>query len=269
MGKTQKKNKSKGNTKNNTDEFTNLNIKERIIKENRSGKRPFVSVIVPTWNRRKFLPNVINQFFYQTYPQEYMEMIIVDDSTESNLDIITKASNIKYHHLSEKLILSEKRNYLNKLATGDIIVCFDDDDYYSPDRVTSAVKKLMSSRCLIAGSTTINIYYKELNQIYQFGPYGANHATNGTMAYKKEYLLNHSYLSDKHVAEESHFTNSFREPLVQIDPQNVMLCLAHSTNTVDKTQFIPKGKLTTFTLEKFFNNNNNNTEMINWIKNNV
>lgn len=235
------------------------------VRENRSGQRPYVSVICPTWNRRRFLPNVFQQFLWQTYPQEFMELILVDDSDEPNDDIVPKLSNIKYHYMATKMILGNKRNYLNDLATGDIIVCFDDDDYYSLDRVSHAVMKLSSSRALIAGSSIIHIYYKEINKIIEFGPYGPNHGTNGTMAYRKEYLKDHRYEDDKQKAEEAFFTNNFSEPMVQLDPHKVMLCLAHTSNTVDKDPFIEKGKMTAFDLKSFFKTKN--TAMINWIKN--
>jgi hypothetical protein len=75
---------------------------------NRATERPFVSVICPTYNRRDFLPSLIHQFNYQTYPQKYMELILLDDSPESNADIIPKQENIKYTHLPEKLILGKK-----------------------------------------------------------------------------------------------------------------------------------------------------------------
>jgi glycosyltransferase involved in cell wall biosynthesis len=135
----------------------------------RGTQRPYVSVICPTYNRREFLPSLIHQFNYQTYAQNYMELIILDDSPESNADIIPAQANIFYKHLPEKLILGKKRNLINSMATGDIIVCFDDDDYYSPDRVSHAVLKLTSSKCQIAGSSVIHIYYSKLDKIYEFG----------------------------------------------------------------------------------------------------
>jgi len=221
----------------------------------RGTQRPFVSVICPTYNRRDFLPNLIHQFNYQTYPQNYMELIILDDSPESNADIIPQQLNIKYTHLPEKLILGKKRNLINSMATGDIIVCFDDDDYYSPDRVAHAVCKLQGSKCQIAGSSIIHIYYSKLDKIYEFGPYAPYHGTNGTMAYTKEYLKTHSYLDDKTQAEEAHFTNNFSEPMVQLDPHKVILCIAHGKNTVDKDQFLKQGKETKYKLQKFFKTN--------------
>ena len=236
------------------------------VAEVRNSKlKPYVSVICPTYNRRKFLPNLLNQFLSQTYPQENMELIIVDDSPESNEDIIPKQSNIKYHYVEEKMMLGKKRNYINSLASGDIIVCFDDDDFYAPERVAHAVQRLQSTSAKIAASTVIHIYYKKLNKIYEFGPYAPNHGTNGTMAYKKEYLRNHSYLDDKEKAEEAHFTNNFSEPLIQLEPHKVMLCLAHDSNTVDKDPFIEKGKESNFKLNKFFKIKNE--YMLNWIKN--
>lgn len=263
-----KKNQKKNNKKSHT---THVNTNSGyvndvlMVNENRSGARPFVSVICPTYNRRKFLPNLVRQFRYQTYLQEFMELIILDDSPTSNEDIIPKISNIKYTHLEEKLLLGKKRNHLNSLATGDIIVCFDDDDYYAPERVAHAVSKLEASSALIAGSSIIHIYYKQLDKVLEFGPYAPNHGTNGTMAYKKEFLLNHSYLDDKEKAEEAHFTNNFTEPLVQLNPQRVMLCLAHDNNTVNKDPFIEKGKVTPHKLQNFFKTKDQ--YMINWIKN--
>jgi len=220
--------------------------------------RPFVSVIVPSYNRRDFLPYLLHQFNYQTYPKERMELIIIDDSPQSNADIMPKDDvRIKYIHLTEKIPLGKKRNMLNSMAKGDIIVCMDDDDYYSPDRVSHAVTKLIASKALIAGSTILHIYYPQLEgsgkpTIYQFGPYNPTHSTGGLMAYKKEYIKTHSFPDDANRAEESQFTNKFTEPMIQLDTFKVMLCIAHNNNTVEKTAFIPQGKPTNIKLKDFF-----------------
>ena len=42
-----------------------------------------VFIIVPTYNRRSFLPILIHQFSYQTYPSDLLNMIILDDSDDS------------------------------------------------------------------------------------------------------------------------------------------------------------------------------------------
>lgn len=213
---------------------------------------PFVSVICPTYNRRSFLIYLIHQYDYQTYPKDRMELIIIDDSPENNSDIIPVRDDIRYIYLEEKIILSEKRNMLNNEAKGDIIVCFDDDDYYAPDRVEHAVEKLTKNNADLAGSSVLHIYFPELEQIYEYGPYGDNHATNGTMAYTKKYCEKHKYASDKKVAEEGSFTENFKEKLIQLDPKKVMLCISHHENTVNKRNFLKKGKKTDYDIKEFF-----------------
>jgi hypothetical protein len=142
------------------------------------------------------------------------------------------------------------------MAKGEIIVCMDDDDYYSQERVAHAVYKLMSKPNVeIAGSSILHIFYPHIQKIYQFGPYGPYHGTNGTMAYKKSYLEKHSYIEDKMKAEEGYFTKDFSEPMIQLDPLKTMICLAHDCNTVEKTAFIPSGVSTNHRLNKFFKDN--------------
>jgi glycosyltransferase involved in cell wall biosynthesis len=186
-----------------------------------------------------------------------MELVILDDSVVTNEDIIPKDDpRIKYTYSPERLCLGKKRNMLNSMAKGEIIVCMDDDDYYSQERVAHAVYKLMSKPNVeIAGSSILHIFYPHIQKIYQFGPYGPYHGTNGTMAYKKSYLEKHSYIEDKMKAEEGYFTKDFSEPMIQLDPLKTMICLAHDCNTVEKTAFIPSGVSTNHRLNKFFKDN--------------
>ncbi len=218
--------------------------------------RPTVSVITPTYKRREFLPYLLYQFNYQTYPKEKLELIVLDDSPESNADLFpANDPRVRYIHLQEKVPLGKKRNMLNQLAKHDIIVCMDDDDYYSPDRVSHAVHKLMSNpKIEIAGSTILHVYYPHIDRIVQMGPYNNNHSTAGPMCYKRSYLKTHSYPEDAHKAEESQFTNSFTEPMVQLDPYKTMICIAHDNNTVDKKPFITSGTMTQIKIKKFFTN---------------
>ena len=95
--------------------------------------KPFVSVLTPTYNRRKFIPAAIEIYKSQLYPKDRMEWIIVDDGTDKVEDLFAEASktipNIKYISLSEKLLIGQKRNLLNDNAKGDIMIAMDDDDY--------------------------------------------------------------------------------------------------------------------------------------------
>lgn len=201
--------------------------------------KPFVSILTPTYNRRRFIPSLIRCFKLQTYDKDFMEWIILDDGTDKVGDIFEKAKReglpIRYYALDEKLNIGAKRNRLNQLARGDIIICMDDDDYYCEDRVKHAVTSLRANpKVLISGSSEIYMYYTDIQKIYKLGPYNPNHATNGTMAYKKEYLKDHTYDELVTHAEETSFLNSYKEPMIQLNSMKVMLVMSHSENTFDK-----------------------------------
>jgi glycosyltransferase involved in cell wall biosynthesis len=94
---------------------------------------PLVSCIMPTYNRRKFLPRALQYFLRQDY--ETRELIIIDDCTDSVQDLLPRDGRIRYIRLAERLTIGEKRNLACDLAKGDIIVHWDDDDWMANWRV--------------------------------------------------------------------------------------------------------------------------------------
>ena len=206
-------------------------------------KLPFVSVCTPTYNRRAFIPTLFECFRNQNYPKDLIEWIIVDDGTDKIQDLI-KSSDIKqirYYTLDQRIPLGAKRNYIHSLCRGSILVYMDDDDYYPPERISHAVERLTSSpSALCAGSSEMYIYYNDLGKMYQFGPYGPNHATAGTFAFKKELLKYTKYEENAVFAEERAFLKEYTIPFVQLDPLKTILVFAHPYNTIDKHIFIER-----------------------------
>jgi len=220
--------------------------------------RPLVSVLTPTYNRRKFIPHLIKCFKHQEYPQEKLEWIILDDGTDKVGDIFAASGlkNVRYYSEDIKLNIGAKRNKLNELAKGEIIVCMDDDDYYPPERVSHVVNRLSANpKFDICGSTELYMFYSDNKKIYKIGPYMQNHATNGTMAYRRRYFDTHKYDETVTHAEETSFLNRYSVPLLQLDPLKVMLVMSHSENTFDKKklreQTNPMFKLTAMKIRQF------------------
>ena len=202
---------------------------------------PLVSICTPTFNRRPFIPIMLECFKNQTYPKDRMEWIIVDDGTDKIRDLI-EASGIKqirYIEVKEKMTLGTKRNYMHSFVKGTIIVYMDDDDYYPPERVSHAVEKLTENRhAMCAGSSELYIYFKHIQTMYQAGPYGPNHATAGTFAFRTELLKDSRYEDHACLAEEKHFLKNYTVPFVQLDPLKSILVFSHIHNTFDKKKLL-------------------------------
>ena len=213
-------------------------------KTNSTGKKhkidlPFVSVCTPTFNRRPFIKYLIKCFNHQDYPKDRIEWIIIDDGTDKIEDLVKHIPQVKYYKYSKKMALGEKRNLMHTKTKGDILVYMDDDDFYPPDRISHAVEKLQSNPdVLCAGSSELYIYFKHLNQIVQFGPYGPNHATAGTFAFKRKLLEDSKYNETASLAEEREFLKGYTVPFIQLDPLKTILVFSHEHNTYDKRKLL-------------------------------
>jgi len=210
---------------------------------------PFVSVCTPTFNRRPFIPIMFQCFLNQTYPKDRMEWIIVDDGTDSIEDLVKSSgiSQIRYFREERKMSLGEKRNYMHSKVKGTIIVYMDDDDYYPPERVSHSVDVLSENRhALCAGASEIYIYFKHIHQMWQSGPYGPNHATAGTFAFRTEMLKDCRYEDRAALAEEKYFLKNYTIPFVQLDPLKTILVFSHDHNTFDKRKLLETQQNTQF-----------------------
>jgi len=200
---------------------------------------PFVTLCTPTFNRRPFIPIMLKCFALQTYPKDRIEWIIVDDGTDKIEDLVANIPQIRYIKFAEKLTLGKKRNICNENAKGDILIYIDDDDYYPPERISHAVETLQKNpNALCAGSSAMFIYFKHINKMYQFGPYGPNHATAATFAFKKELLKQTSFNEKACLAEERHFLKEYTIPFVQLDPKKTILVFSHIHNSFDKKELL-------------------------------
>lgn len=238
MGKNNKKNNKKKNNKNNNNKGNSNNTSNIENISVNIDKYPFVSVCTPTYNRRPFIEGMIKCFNHQDYPKDRMEWIIIDDGTDKIEDLVINHPNIKYFKYDTKMKLGKKRNLLHEKSKGDIIVYMDDDDYYPPQRVSHAVEKLQAHpEALCAGSSEIYIYFKHIEKIYQFGPYGPNHGTAGTFAFKRK-LIENRYDDEACLAEEKAFLKDYTVPFVQLDPKKVILVFSHEHNTFNKRKLL-------------------------------
>src|SRR5215471_6882917 len=84
---------------------------------------PLVSCIMPTANRRRFVPEAVRLFLAQDYSNK--ELVIVDDGEDSAADLIPKHRQIRYLRLDNRQSTGAKRNLACTVASGGIIAHWD------------------------------------------------------------------------------------------------------------------------------------------------
>ena len=219
--------------------------------------RPTVSLCTPTKNRQHFLPLTERWILEQDYPKEKIEWIIVDDSDntfeqyEPQKDL--QGIKVNYHKLTKPTALGRKRNIINSLATGDILLNIDDDDYYFPERISHAVDSLMETDSnYFAASKLLLIYFLDDDSLWISNP-GRNICCAGSFAYKKELIARTFYDNHSTCSEEESFTNNFTEKITNLDENKTMICIAHNGNTSDKHLYrlcATEGKIDNSNLQK-------------------
>lgn len=111
-----------------------------------------VSIIIPTYNRFKYLLNCINSIKNQTHKN--IEIIVVNDCSTEPEYYTYEWNEIKAIHMprNSKDILGYPcaalvRNKGIQSATGDYIAFCDDDDIWFPDKLTLQLNAMKTTGC--------------------------------------------------------------------------------------------------------------------------
>ena len=140
-----------------------------------------VSVVIPTYNRFKYLLNTVKSVKEQTYSN--IEIIVVNDCSEEKeyYEYDWKENNITIVHLEKnsKTIFGYAcagfvRNKGIEVSSGKYIAFCDDDDIWFPKKIEKQLKEMKESGCKMCstdGLIGIGVYdssikYKKYNTEY-------------------------------------------------------------------------------------------------------
>lgn len=210
---------------------------------------PTVSVITPTYNRKKFFPLAIFNYNSFDYPRDKLEWIIVDDSSdnetvESLLPVEASRSkyNIKYIKLDNKVSIGEKRNIAIKESKNSVIVCMDDDDYYYPESLRNRVELLRGFQaknknihCVGCGTYAafeINKYISIINNKNYDLPF-FHKISPATLVFDKEFVTTNKMFSDSDKNEAEDLIKGRVNEVAEISWENNIVALIHKNNTSD------------------------------------
>ena len=195
---------------------------------------PLVSCIMPTFNRRHFVPRAIDYFLRQDYPNR--ELIIIDDGTDRVADLIPLDPKIQYFGLLESASTGAKRNLACQHSTGTLIAHWDDDDWYAPWRLTYQVEQLLQANADICGLDRLFFYAPKEDKVWEYAypPDQRAWVYGASLCYTRSFFETHPF-ADIRVGEDTRFVWADpRARIAALKNFRFMVALVHGKNTSPK-----------------------------------
>jgi len=142
---------------------------------------------MPTYNRRAFVPRAIAYFLRQDYPNR--ELLILDDGSDPVGDLIPADERIRYLHLEKRLHTGAKRNLACEQARGDLIMHWDDDDWYAPQRLRYQVEALLAADAELCGLRQMLFYdlAGKKTWLYEYPAHQRLWLAGGSLLYTRQF----------------------------------------------------------------------------------
>jgi ADP-heptose:LPS heptosyltransferase/glycosyltransferase involved in cell wall biosynthesis len=190
--------------------------------------------IMPTANRRHFVPAAIQAFLAQDYADR--ELLIVDDGSDAVADLVPSDPRIRYLREEPGSSLGAKRNLACKRAQGDIILHWDDDDWYASWRVRHQVEALLLGEYDVCGIDRAFFVdpAAERAWVYVHPRNSSRWVFGATLCYRRSFWEGHPF-PDVQRGEDTRFVHAAqRARLGVLEDNRFFVSLIHASNTCPK-----------------------------------
>lgn len=196
---------------------------------------PKVSIITLTRDRRAFIPLAKYCVLAQSYPEDKIEWVVVDDGKDQIKDLISDLPNVKYVLVDEPMTIGAKRNLGIEKASHDVLVMMDDDDVYPNNSVLARVAHMLAApakECLF--STTIPCFeIHEKKSFMNVPPITlpwCDRVSEATMCFTRKFWEDRKF-PDQQIAEGGAFLRGRENMCRELTPQDVIVSLSHKKTT--------------------------------------
>ena len=209
---------------------------------------PPISIITPTYNRKKLFDIAFHNLLSTDYPLNKIEWIVIEDNEKTphmvseniiNFQIQVPQIKIKYMPIEGRMSIGEKRNCAIKEATNDIILFMDDDDHYPTTSfrrrvawLTKGVKRGELSARIVC-CTTIALY--DLNRgtsavnVPPFDIPFSQRISEATLTFYKSAWTERPF-THVSLSEGEDWIQGRENQVIEIPPQQIIIAFSHSYN---------------------------------------
>ena len=215
---------------------------------------PKISILTPTYDRKKFLPIMIHNIKNQSYPKHLIEWVILDsysftgkeapslfrNDNEKSLLSSLLGVEISYTYAHKMMSIGEKRNWLVKNAKYDHLINMDSDDLYFDDYIKYSVDFLKKGKYSLIGSPEMlfifpNHEYKmsyircvENRQIHE-----------ASMLFSRKHFRKMNGFNTRGNGEGTKMVDGCqKKDFGKSDIRQQMVCICHDDNTCEKSRFL-------------------------------
>jgi glycosyltransferase involved in cell wall biosynthesis len=199
-------------------------------------KLPDVSILTITKDRRSFMPLAKYSYMIQSYPEDKLEWVIIDDGDDPIEDTLIGVPNVKYVKCAPGMTISQKRNLAVENAMYDIMVTMDDDDVYPNNSVLQRVAMLLKEPVKQCGfCTTIPCYditkFSSFMNVPPMTLTMSERVSEATLVFTRQFWNEGKFDEKVHIGEGSAFIRGREQMCREISPQDVIVSLIHPKNT--------------------------------------
>jgi len=197
-----------------------------------------VTAIMPTRGRPEMSRAAVECWRGQVWPK--LELVIVDDRDCPSFPAEDFTGyRIRYTKLSERLTVGEKRNVACSMASGEIIVHFDSDDWSAPGRIADQVARLQATGKQVTGYSGMLFHETRKVRVLDVGGFRAagawwrwrgmhGQAAGTSLCYRRDWWLKHPFLPEQRAEDDLFYAEALRlGEAVSVDGRDLMCAVNH------------------------------------------
>lgn len=208
---------------------------------------PPISIITPTYNRKKLIDIAFHNLLATDYPHDKIEWVVIEDNEKTphmasdkviKFQVQAPDIKVKYIPIEGRMTIGEKRNHAIEHSLHDIILFMDDDDHYPSTSFRRRVAWLLKGlKCgassQIACCTTLPLYdlMRGISAI-NVPPFDiplSQRISEATLTFKKSAWLERKF-PNVSIAEGEHWIQGREQDVIEIPPQQIIVAFTHGTN---------------------------------------
>lgn len=197
---------------------------------------PDISILTITKDRRIFMPLAKYSYMIQSYPEDKLEWVIVDDGDDPIEDTLIGVPNVKYVKCDPGMTISQKRNLAVESAMYDIMVTMDDDDVYPNNSVLHRVAMMLKEPVRQCGfCTTIPCYditkFSSFMNVPPMTLHMSERVSEATLVFTRQFWNEGKFDEKVQIGEGNAFIRGREQMCRELSPQDVIVSLIHPKNT--------------------------------------